>query len=178
MSYLLIKLKSGKIYGALLIMFLLLIAGLVPRLSNYAYSATVTVKKGRQVYYSESNKYIILKMPNSIEAYINKKNNKVYYRYDRLYYLWNKGIWFNSEKITGMFKITPQKDIPEQLRGGPLLRVKRKKNPVGLAILKVPSKPVKHRLPRSVAEHLYNLPLTLHGLVIYQKKFNFNAMAK
>ena len=111
-------------------------------------------------------------------AYINKKNQKVYYYYNKFYYFWNNGIWFCSKEITGMFKITPLKDIPEPLRHGPLLRVKKKNVPAGFAALKVPPQPVKHELPNAAAQHLYDLPLTLHGLVIYQKKFNFNAIAK
>lgn len=174
MLYSLSRLKNIKMYGVLLIAMLLLFQGLF----FYTYSAYAAVKKNRRVYYSENNKYITIKMPDNIDAYINKKNKKVYYRHNRLYYFWNRGIWFYSKKITGMFKITPQKDIPKQLTGGPLLKVKRKKIPAGLAILKVPSKSARHRLPRSVAGHLYNLPLTLHGLVIYQKKFDFNTAAK
>ncbi len=161
----------------IILIAVLLVGGLILGLSNYAYSKgadNFNVKKNGKKYYSENKKFIILNISSKIRAYINKKNRKVYYHYNKLYYLWNKGIWFYSKKITGMFTITPQKDIPEPLKHGPLLRVKKKKVPTGFAALKVPPKPVKHELPRAATQHLYNLPLTLHGLVIYQKKFNFN----
>lgn len=125
-------------------------------------------------YYIESKRFIVLKMSKKLKAYINKKNQKVYYYYNKTYYFWAKGIWFDSKKIKGMFRITPQSEIPQPLKHGPILRVKRKKIPAGFAALKVPPQPVKHNLPNAAIEHLYNLPLTLHGLVIYQKNFNFN----
>ena len=73
-----------------------------------------------------------------------------------------------------MYAITPQNEIPRPFKHGPLLRVKRKKIPAGFAALKVPPRPVKKGPPNAATEHLYNLPLTLHGLVIYQKSLNFN----
>lgn len=125
-------------------------------------------------YYTEGKMYIVLKMSKNLKAYINKKNQKVYYYYNKNYYFWANGIWFNSKEINGMFGITPQDEIPRPLKHGPILRVKRKKIPAGFAALKVPPRPVKKGFPNAATEHLYNLPLTLHGLVIYQKSFNFN----
>ncbi len=125
-------------------------------------------------YYTENKKFIMLKMSKNLKAYINKKNQKVYYYYNKTYYFWAKGIWFDSKKINGMFSITPQSKIPQPLKHGPILRVKKKNIPAGFAALKVPPQPVKRELPNAATEHLYNLPLTLHGLVIYQKNFNFN----
>lgn len=179
-GYMLSKLKEIK-KAKIILIAVLLVGGLIIGLSNYAYSKgtdNFSVKKNGKRYYSENNKYIILKMSGNMTAYIGKKNQKVYYYYNKFYYFWSKGIWFCSKKMNGMFKITPQKDIPEPLKNGPLLRVKRKKVPAGFAALKVPPKPVKHELPGAATRHLYNFPLTLHGLVIYQKKFNFNGIAK
>ena len=138
---------------------------------EFAHSETAAKAKK---YYTENKKFIMLKMFKNLRAYVNKKNQKVYYNYNRTYYFWNKGIWFDSKKINGMFKITPPSKIPQPLKHGPLLRVKRKNIPTGFAALKVPPRPVKNGLPNAATEHLYNLPLTLHGLVIYQKNFNFN----
>ncbi|MDA8272774.1 MAG: hypothetical protein M0Z72_03420 [Deltaproteobacteria bacterium] len=171
------EIKKNKIILAAI----LLVGGLILGLSSYAYSKgtdNFSVKKNGEKYYSENKKFIILNISGNMTAYINKKNQKVYYYYNKFYYFWNNGIWFCSKEITGMFKITPLKDIPEPLRHGPLLRVKKKNVPAGFAALKVPPQPVKHELPNAAAQHLYDLPLTLHGLVIYQKKFNFNAIAK
>ncbi len=125
-------------------------------------------------YYTENKKFIILKMSKNLKAYIDKKNQKVYYYYGNTYYLWSKGIWFDSKKLNGMFGITLQRDIPAPLRHGPILRVKRKNIPAGFAALKVPPQPVKNEFPKAATEHLYNLPLTLNGLVIYQINFNSN----
>lgn len=127
-------------------------------------------------FYTENKEFIILKISKNLKAYVNKKNRKVYYRYNGTYYFWNKGIWFDSKKINGMFGIAIQKDIPSPLRHGPLLKVKRKNIPAGFAALKIPPNPVKHSLPNAATRHLYNMPLTLHGLVIYQKRFNFNGV--
>ena len=151
-------------FAALAVFFILIIPG-------FAHSETAAKAKK---YYTENKKFIMLKMSRNLKAYVNKKNQKVYYYYNRTYYFWNKGIWFDSKKINGMFKITPQSEIPQPLKHGPLLRVKRKNIPAGFAALKVPPQPFKHELPNAATEHLYNLPLTLHGLVIYQKNFNFN----
>ncbi|MCL4542160.1 MAG: hypothetical protein M1458_00205 [Deltaproteobacteria bacterium] len=171
------KIKKTKI----ILITILLTCGLIPLLSNYAYSKGTdnfnVIKNGKK-YYSENKKFIILNISSNIEAYINKKNRKVYYYYNKFYYFWRRGIWFYSKAIDGMFKIMPQKDIPEPLKHGPILRVKKKKVPAGFAASKVPPKSLKQRLPGAVTRHLYNLPLTLHGLVIYQKKFNFNAPMK
>ncbi len=125
-------------------------------------------------YYAENKKYLILNLSPHLKGYIYKKNQKVYYYYTKTkrYYYWNEGIWFNSKHLNSMFKITKQNKIPAPLKHGPLLRVKRKKTPAGFAALKVPPKPVKKGIPNAATEHLYDFPLTLHGLVIYQKKFN------
>jgi len=153
-------------FAAFAVFFILMIP-----VSVFAHSDT-TVKAKK--YYTENKKFIMLKMSKNLKAYVNKKNQKVYYYYKHTYYFWNKGIWFDSKKIGGMFKITPQNEIPKPLKHGPLLRVKRKNIPAGFAALKVPPQPVKRGLPNAATQHLYNLPLTLHGLVIYQKNFNFN----
>ena len=141
-----------------------------------AHSETVAKFQGKtsKKYYTEGKKFIMLKISKNLKAYINKKNQKVYYYYNKVYYFWSKGIWFNSKKINGMFSITSQREIPQPLKHGPILRVKRKNIPAGFAALKVPPQPVKKGLPNAATEHLYNLPLTLHGLVIYKKSFNFN----
>ena len=131
-------------------------------------------KNKKKKYYTEGKMYIMLKISKNLKAYINKKNQKVYYFYKKKYYYWANGIWFESAKINGMYAITPQNEIPRPLKHGPLLRVKRKRIPAGFAALKVPPRPVKKGLPNAATEHLYNLPLTLHGLVIYQKSLNFN----
>ncbi|MHB1679941.1 MAG: hypothetical protein ACYCTB_05460 [bacterium] len=125
-------------------------------------------------YFIENKKYVILNIAPHLKGYINKKNQKVYYYYTKTkrYYYWNEGIWFNSKHLKSMFQITRQHKIPAPLKHGPLLRVKRKKTPAGFAALKVPPKHVKKGIPNAATEHLYNFPLTLHGLVIYQKKFN------
>ncbi len=124
-------------------------------------------------YYSENKKYIILKLTGTLLAYINKNDQKVYYYYKGKYYLWNKGIWFDSKKISSIFKITKQSRIPAPLKNGPILKVKRKKTPAsGFAVTKVPPPSVKNRLPKAATAHLYNFPLTMHGLVIYEKRFN------
>ena len=139
---------------------------------TYSYSAQGTKSGGK--YYTESKKYIMLKMSSDLEAYVNKKNQKVYYLYAKRYYTWNEGIWFNSRKINGIYKITPQDDIPAPLKHGPLLRVKRKKAPAGFAAVKLPPSAVSSKLPYAVTRHLYDFPLTLHGLIIYQRKFNIS----
>ncbi|MGC8554507.1 MAG: hypothetical protein ACP5NA_03350 [Candidatus Acidulodesulfobacterium sp.] len=153
----------------------------IPPAECSAFSASVlnghpsAVKKSKKKkYYTEGKMYIILKISKNLKAYINKKNQKVYYFYKKKYYYWANGIWFEAAKINGMYSITPQNGIPHPLKHGPLLRVKRKKIPAGFAALKVPPRPVKKGLPNAATEHLYNLPLTLHGLVIYQKSLNFN----
>ncbi len=127
-------------------------------------------------YYAENKKYVILNLSSDLKGYIDKKNQKVYYYYAKTkqYYYWNEGIWFNSKHLNNIFKITRQNKIPAPLKHGPLLRVKRKKIPAGFAALKVPPKAVSKKLPNAATQHLYNFPLTLHGLVIYQKKFNLN----
>ena len=145
-----------------------------------AFSASVlngssyAVKKSKKNKYYEGKMYIKLKISKNLKAYINKKNQKIYYFYKKKYYYWTNGIWFEAAKINGIYAITPQNEVPRPLKHGPLLRVKRKKIPAGFAALKVPPRPIKRGLPNAATEHLYNLPLTLHGLVIYQKKLNFN----
>lgn len=129
-------------------------------------------------YVSESKNFILLKISGNMTAYINKNNRKVYYLFGNKFYFWRKGIWFDSDNIGGLFKITSQNDIPLPLRHGPLLRVKRKKIPAGFAALKVPPSEVEHKLPKAVTVHLYDLPLTMNGLVIYQKKLDFNGSNK
>lgn len=153
-------------FAVLAVFFILII------IPGFAHSETAM--KPSKKYYTESKKFIMLKMSKNLKAYVNKKNQKVYYYYNKTYYFWEKGIWFDSKKINGMFSITPQSEIPQPLKHGPILRVKRKNIPAGFAALKVPPQPVKHELPYAATEHLYNLPLTLHGLVIYEKNFNFN----
>lgn len=138
-------------------------------------SANKNNKENAKKHYSENKNYIILNLSRTLTAFINKKNQKVYYYYNGKYYTWNEGIWFDSKKINRLFKITEQEKIPKSLKKGPLLRVKKKKIPEGFSALKVPPSPVKKGLPKSAANHLYNLPLTMHGLIIYQKKFNFNS---
>jgi hypothetical protein len=127
-------------------------------------------------YYAENKKYVILSLSPVLKGYIDKKNQKVYYYYTKTkqYYYWNEGIWFNSKHLNSIFKIASQNRIPAPLKHGPLLRVKRKKIPAGFAALKVPPKAVTKKLPKAATQHLYNFPLTLHGLIIYQKKFNLN----
>jgi hypothetical protein len=139
-------------------------------------SANKNNKENAKKYYHENKNYIILNLSGTLKAFINKKNQKVYYYYHGRYYTRNKGIWFDSKKINTMFKITKQKNIPKPLRKGPLLMVRRKKISAesGFAAVKVPPAPVKKRLPKAAAGHLYDLPLTMHGLIIYQRKFNFN----
>ncbi len=160
-----------------------------PAALDAAFSASLLLKrqdisgKGKIIaknpeYYTDGKMYITLKMSKNLKAYINKKNQKVYYYYKKRYYFWADGIWFEAGRIKGMFSITPQNEVPRPLKHGPLLRVKRKKIPAGFAALKVPPRPVKQELPNAATEHLYNLPLTLHGLVIYQKNFNFNKINK
>ena len=113
-------------------------------------------------------------MSEGLKAYINKRSQKVYYCYNDTYYYWAKGIWFYSKTLGGMFAITPQDEVPPPLRQGPLLRVRKKKIPAGFAALKTPPQAVKSGMPNAATEHLYNLPLTLNGLVIYEKGFDFN----
>lgn len=166
---------------AFLVFFILAaVSCLILESSNYAFSDAGSAQKTGKKYYSENHQFIILKISRNIKAYINKKNQKVYYYYNnnKTYYFWNRGIWFYSKKLKSMFKIAPQNDIPQVLRHGPILRVKRKKIPAGFAALKKSPKSVKNELPGAINRHLYNLPLTLHGLVIYQKKFSFNAVTK
>ncbi len=133
-----------------------------------------TNTKLNKKYIIENKKYIVLNLSPHLKGYINKKNQKVYYYYTKTnrYYYWNEGIWFNSKHLNSMFKIVNQNKIPVPLKHGPLLRVKRKKTPAGFAALKVPPKPVKKGIPNAATKHLYNFPLAMHGLVIYQKKFN------
>ena len=155
---------------------------IMPSTGCSAFSASVlkggrlfAVKKSKKNrYYTEGKMYIKLKISKNLKAYINKKNQKIYYFYKKKYYYWANGIWFEAAKINGMYAITPQNEIPRPFKHGPLLRVKRKKIPAGFAALKVPPRPVKKGPPNAATEHLYNLPLTLHGLVIYQKSLNFN----
>ncbi len=132
--------------------------------------------KSNKKYYAENKKYVILNLSPELKGYIDKKNQKVYYYYTKTkqYYYWNEGIWFNSKHLKNIFKITRQNKIPAPLKHGPLLRVKRKKIPAGFAALKVPPKAISKKLPKAATQHLYNFPLTLHGLVIYQKRFNLN----
>lgn len=143
-------------------------------------SSDSAIKAGREgkYYYKENKKFIILKMSDSLKAYINKKDEKVYYYYNHAYYYWEKGIWFDSGSLDGMFSITPQGEVPSPLSEGPLLRVRKKKIPAGFAALKVPPKPVKKGMPEAATVHLYNLPLTLHGLVIYENGFDLNRTIK
>ncbi|MHB1661556.1 MAG: hypothetical protein ACYCTD_05600 [bacterium] len=164
------RILDGLAYCLSAVFFILIMPGLA--CSETAIKPLVSGKS--KVYYTDSKRFIVLKMSKKLNAYINKKNQKVYYYYNKIYYFWAKGIWFDSKKIKGMFSITPQSEIPQPLKHGPILRVKRKNIPAGFAALKVPPQPVKHELPNAATEHLYNLPLTLHGLVIYQKNFNFN----
>ena len=147
--------------------------------SAYALSnSSIKNKSGKlnKKYYAENKKYVILNLSPDLKGYIDKKNQKVYYYYvkTKQYYYWNEGIWFNSKHLNNIFKITRQNKIPAPLKHGPLLRVKRKKIPAGFAALKVPPKAVSKKLPNAATQHLYNFPLTLHGLIIYQKRFNLN----
>ena len=179
-----ISIKFFLFFGAALSIFLISAAFYVmPSAECSAFSASVlngrpsAFKKSRKnKYYTEGKMYIMLKISKNLKAYINKKNQKVYYFYKKKYYYWAKGIWFEARKINGMPVITPQSEIPMPLKHGPLLRVKRKNIPAGFAALKVPPVPVKKGLPNAATEHLYNLPLTLHGLVIYRQNLNFNKL--
>ncbi|MHB1665628.1 MAG: hypothetical protein ACYCT7_10305 [bacterium] len=142
--------------------------------SAHAVSNISNQHNDRNIKSKLNKKYIILNISPYLKSYINKKNQKVYYYFTKTkqYYYWNEGIWFNSKHLNTMFKITRQNKIPAPLKHGPLLRVKRRKTPAGFAALKVPPQPVKKGTPNAATKHLYNFPLTLHGLVIYQKKFN------
>jgi hypothetical protein len=164
---------SVRFWLPLAALFIFIVSITVSAYSSQTVKPSLTAgRKG--YYYIDGKMYIILKITKELKAYINKKNQKVYYYYKKNYYYWAKGIWFDSKKINGMFSIASQNQIPRPLKHGPILRVQRKKIPAGFAALKVPPHPVKERLPNAATEHLYNLPLTLHGLVIYQKNFNFN----
>lgn len=160
--------------------FFFLLASLVIFLwAKNAYSANNNKDLGSfksKNYYTESKKFIILKVSNDLNAYINKKNQKVHYLYKGKFYIWNRGIWFYSKTLSGRPKVVQQDKIPAPLKNGPLLRVKKKKIPVGFAASKIPQRKERAKLPSAVTEHLYNLPLTLHGLVIYEYPLNFNGI--
>ena len=53
-----------------------------------AHSETVAKLPGKssKKYYTEGKKFIMLKISKNLEAYVNKKNQKVYYYYHKAYY--------------------------------------------------------------------------------------------